>query len=463
MALPNIGKAGDINYSNPSGLLPPAPTPGFFHIVDFRESRTSGGPEAVVTFEGPSDLRFELIDAIFPHWYVSYVPPDNTCCAYLISKPIPYPDLRYVFNGSTQPPDMDPDLIGTTLTEGVCDARYNTLWPDSYSIRRGDRTCKIERFPCDNINVPGSPNLGSHNLDYPLYYGAGDGSHDACSCIIDVTYRRRYHASWPGVFAPCESQNIWRMPAIPEGTYVEVRTDPTVNFKTMRGRTLKYEVNKEYKGQDMAADGCERVTLPMANDWGWCSRSDGANDETAPASLIVASDLVGGQIINSMSIEVTWRGVPLPQTEKLNSLQGKVNDSVFLGHPPESVLFESFNPIPSSDFGTFDLYDIVLNFTVLKSPVILGFNLDTAEEDEHLDMIARGVYQGQIGIWNRLWSDKPIRVEVGNTGVEGKYLCTNWVRVVNNLESCCVSSDEASLYQMACLDSIFDLYEGCPQ
>lgn len=460
MANPTIPQGGSMG-------LTPGPYPGLFHVIDFSERVTSGGPEATVTFEGPSDRRFDLINAIFPYWGVTHNGTTNICCPFLVSPPVAYPDLANARSGISYPPDMEFDEPFTVKTPGICEQTYDTLWPDTYTIRAGSRTCRPQRWPCTNAEDlwPTEPSI----LQTPLYFAEPDGE-SACSCIIEVNYRRRYHATWPSIFRSCGDDDLWKLPDVPLGTYIEVRTDPTVNFKTVQGRELKYDNSEWFIENDYGTAPCEGMNTVVGKEWEYCKATglDGMGqpiiNTEEPASLIVGSELKGGQIINSSSIEITWSGVPVPPLKNLDSLKGKVNYYIFLGYPPESVLFESYNVIPRGNFGVFDLYDIVINLSTLTSPVSANFDM-IAETDADVIkmMLFAGVFNGQIGMWNRLWSNNPLRVDINGDGE--KVMCTNWSRVENNTLTCCESSasgDGNSLYKFACFQGMFDLGGVCP-
>lgn len=443
----------------PGGSMPlsPGPYPGLYHVIDFTERLGSGGPEATVLFEGPSDRRFELIEAIFPYWGVTHNGTTNICCPFLVSEPTPYPDLATARSAATYPPDMDFGEEFENKTAGICEPKYDTLWPETFFIRKGARTCRPQRFPCTNIADawPTEPDP----LNYPLYFAEAD-SLDACSCVVEVNYRRRYHAGWPSVFRNCGDTDLWELPDIPLGTYIEVRTDPTVNFKTIRGRELKYQEHLKFNEPDYSVTQCgTKETVGGLPEWQFCT-FDGDRDYTDPASFIVSSDLSGGQIVNSSSIEITWSGVPVPPLKKLDGLRGTVNDQIFLGFPPESVLFESYNAIPRGNFGVFDLYDIVFSFATLTSPVSGNFDVaGESDADDIVRILACGVFNGQIGLWNRLWSNKGLESDILGDG--SKRMCTNWCRVVNNTSDCCTTSS-TSIYKPACFQDMFELGGVCP-
>lgn len=74
--------------------------------------------------------------------------------------------------------------------------------------------------------------------------------------------------------------------------------------------------------------GADYVTLP-SGIWQW------AIDDVALAS----SDITPGIIVPNESLSMMWHRVPSPPWDTMRSLRGRVNDSYFMGHAPETVLF----------------------------------------------------------------------------------------------------------------------------
>lgn len=402
--------------------VPVGSYPGGYHLVDFSERYTTNGAEATMVFDGPSQFRYTLIGAYFPLWTIIATPPTGECCAQQVpgTGPTPYPDLL----------SAQIDEIVSCGQFGLC------LWPDTFSVVAGTNTCTPASINCDTPIA--NPILGR-----PLYYSGKQGEH--CDARVTINFRRKHHADWPRFMYPCFGEEaIWRPPTIPLGTYIDVSLNPNTEAKTIPGDGLNWVHDEEYRLENDLSSGtpCQYTSYGNIPNVNWCSG-------TAPTLEQLANEQLGA-LVFAQDIEVRWSGVPMINWRVLKELEGRVNEAVWLGHPPESVLFTHYEVEEQPMFGCQDLYTIVLHFSVLTGSVDVGTSALTEEQ-----LIVRGIYNNRVGIWNRFWSAEPISI-----GSDPDKICTNWVPVRNRLTNCC-GSENLKLYNTDCFDRIFVIQQSC--
>lgn len=397
--------------------VPVGSYPGGYHLMDFGERYTTSGAEASMVFAGPSKFRYTLIGSYFPMWTIISNPATGECCAAIVpgTGPTAYPDL------------LSAQIDETTW----CGAFGSCLWPDTYSVGPGSNTCNAGQIDCD---IP----IANSILVRPLYYSGKPG--EECDAQITINFRRKHHADWPRFMYPCNGeQDVWRPPTIPIGTYIEVRRNPNTEAKTIPGDGIHWVHDEEYKVRNDLSSGtpCQTLSygdIPNAN---WCNTAPTFESSEQLGALVFAQDL-----------EVRWSGVPMIDWAVLRELEGRVNHSVWLGYPPESVLFNHYEIEETPMFGCQDLYTLVLHFDVLTASVDTTGSALSVEQ-----MIVRGIYNGRVGIWNRFWSAEPITLGSDD-------ICTNWVPIRNRLTNCCGDTN-LKLYNEDCFDRIFVIPSDC--
>lgn len=438
----------------PLGMMPFG-----YHIVDFSERYVNAGAEASITFIGPSATRFDFLGEIFGYWLGATDPVTGECCVCLNKEPCPYP---YILNAHD-------DGHGNY----TCDNSIATdcIWPDTFTIQRESETSVAMRLDCDN-----RPPLPECNK--PLYYGSIDAYGNACECYCEITinYRHRYHAGWPKLFNACEKYNLWVAPSIPQGTFIEVRMDGFASARLLESDTLTRFPSTQFPEHLDPQEPCEPTyTTPTpSKTFVWC---------TTPTTeeMKVGKKSEPSRIIQTVNLEVLWTNVPMYDKLKIDSLVGCVNDTIFLGYPPESVLFMSCDPVIRGTWGCNELYDLTLKFIISTVPI----NCPSIEDniaDGHFneeDLLRVGVFNNQLGLWNRVWFDHAVNMYY--TTVTGdppvttthKHCCTNWVPVKYARAACCEEDGGSELtnmklYPLACLDDLFTInecrqcYDDCP-
>jgi hypothetical protein len=397
--------------------IPLGSYPGGYHLVDFGERYTSNGAEATIVFDGPSLFRYDLIGAYFPLWLFTADPTTGVCCANLIpgTGPTPYPDLL----------SAQVDETVSCGEHGLC------LWPDTYSVGPGTNTCNPAPLDCD---LP-APNP---ILMRPLYYSGKPG--EVCDAQITINFRRKHHAGWPRFLYPCNTeQAYWRPPNIPPGTYIEVSRNPNTEARTIPGSGINWVVDEEYRWKNTVGGvNCQHTSYGPGPNATWC------NAAPADSSL---SDEQFGALVFAQELEVKWSGVPMADWNVLREMEGTVNEGVWLGFPPESVLFSHYEELEVPMFGCQDLFTITLHFNVMTGSVQPSTSVLTTEQQ-----IIRGIYKNRVGLWNRFWSNEPMVIGTND-------ICTNWVPIRNRADNCCAASNR-KLYLTECFDRIFAI-PGC--
>lgn len=403
--------------------VPVGSYPGGYHIHEFSERLTNQGAEASMVFVGPSLNRFTLLSAFFPQWEFLADPINGQCCANLVNSNAfyPYPDLAN---------------MAVVATNTICDAHGKCLWADTFTTEAGSATCTPYQIVCDN-----APTIKTRQ---PLYYG-GKTEGDECDAAITINFRRKHHAGWPRFMYPCNGdEDYWRLPIIPDGTFIEVRHNPTTQAVTVPGTGLHFVVDEEYRTKNKVVDNpdyeCSDELYPTGPSADWC------NEAASPETL--ANETVGATVF-SHEIEVRWSGVPVADWSGIKAREGAVNQTVFLGHPPEAVRLTNYEIEETPFFGCQDLLTVVFHFDVQTAAVDLSDTLILDTEE----LITRGIFNGRVGIWNRMWSPEPMVIGSNQA-------CTNWVPINNRLENCCHLSN-LKLFPTTCFNPIFTI-PGCP-
>lgn len=452
-----------------------------YHVLDFSERFANAGAEASVTYIGPSISRFGFLQQIFGAWQAAEDPDTGECCACLAYPPCPYP---YMLNMTLQ---NEGELNETAF----CHPELDCLWPDTFTIEKESATAEALRIQCEPD--PGPEAVAE--CSKPLYWGRtnGDGSTCECYCQITVNYRHKFHASWPRIMRACGKQNIWWPPHVAEGTFIDVREESFLSARLIEHQVLEYNP-ANYEGIAVPEfDSNEDPASPFSTPCGrtetgvfvlryrWCA-------EPPEEDLKVPEQQAPTVFINTGNLEVTWSNVPLYDKYTIDGLKGCVNDTVFLGYPPESVLFLSADPIVRGVWGCNEVYDIVFKFAIQTSPV----NCPSFEDypgcstcDHENELAEVGIFNNQIGIWNRAWCKHRIALRAED-GASIR-CCTNWVPVQvvtpqpcdREAEDCGCCSDRFEfedkwgwgnqLYRRACLDELFTFneclqcYEDCEE
>lgn len=394
---------------------------GGYHLDDFSERYTNTGAEVTLSFIGPSASRFELLSHVFGEWTFIADPESGQCCYNLMASPRAYADLMSV-------------TIAPITGDVICNGAGFCLWPDTFSVQRLDQSCTPEKYFCDN--TPLDPH------EYPVFFG--DGAGNECAARVDINFRRKYHASWPNWMLPCGQQDDWQPPAIPTGTYIEVKRNPNISAKVLPDQSLKYVPTEEYAYSNdlLAGSPCVTATIAPANvpDANWC-------DTSVTGDVKVPAEQSPGPLVFAQELEVRWSNVPLADWSLLQQLEGTVNRTVWFGFPPESVLFSNYEIEEQPYFGCVDLYTLVLHFNVLTGLVEGNWTLLVTSEEA----MSRGMYKGRVGLWNRIWSEKPMYI---NDSLGDKTLCTHWLPVRSSLTNCCTTNAQ-KIHLTACFDDIF--------
>lgn len=322
------------------------------------------GPKATVVYVGDPRFRFAFVKFIFGTWIVGAL-EGGGCCAQLASPPCVYP-------------------TGYVGPDGVACVCNGCLYPDSFSMGPGSAESETYAFPCTQAIRPdptydfeGATNsdpstwpepvfepctaadvapltleqFNQRSCNWPMAY--------TCDTEIEVTYCSKC-TDWPDGFTQACSQNLAnQFPGIPNGTFVDVATDRSIELVTIEGREARFL--------------CE---------------ADGGT-----GSFGTGTPLADGQLqhieISSIDLDITWSNVPLPNWELMNALMGTVNSGPIFGFPHEGVYFADYTTESRKTFDCQELHDITFHFKVRTAPCTCSPDGTTNIEN------------GQIGLWNR--------------------------------------------------------------
>lgn len=389
--------------------------PGGFHLENFTERYTNQGAEATIVFLGPSQNRWTLLGVYFPRWDYTFTAWGDVCCA------------DYV--------------VGS----GPKSYAEDFLWPDTFTVEPYDpNTCTPDKL----ADPPSLPRLSNQ-----LFYS--DGSGGDCGARVTINFRAKHHATWPLWLRPCGGEEeYWVPPIIPTGTYIEARANPNIHSWRPTAQTLIYEPDHQFftvnDVDPLPTENCVTKTLATIDqgETGSCG--------TTPLST-VDDQYLDSELVFAQELEVRWSSVPIIDRKLLDSLEGTVNNTVWLGYPPESVRLSNWDIEEQSYFSRtnlvvrVDLMTLVLKFDIRTAKLDLtGLGGLTTEE-----LLSRGIYNSRIGLWNRAWSDTPMYVE---NIVSGDRICLNWVPVMikGSSESTCCNFTRP-IHQPTCFDTIFTI------
>lgn len=408
-----------------------------YHLIDFGERYTNMGAEATMIFIGPSTDRFSFLKQWFPAWWINADPVEGPCCVTYVAGtgPSPYPDIDRRGSFGAPPIPVCNTLIGAEL------------WPDTYSIAPYDATCTPYPLECyDGIGAP------VPIIQHPVYYGGTD-SGDECFAEITINFRRKVHAGWPRSMYPCDFATVtpgeaesdnWVLPPVTHGTYIEVTRNPSTEMRPLDSSGVEYKVDELYEKNDIA-DVCDTEVIGAATIPAFCDPPP-----TPLADLEDDEKATHEQLVFSENLEVRWTSVPMANWQALRRLLGRVNESVWLGYPPEAVRFARYQVDEVSDFGGVDLYNITFNFDIAMAPV------ENADDNSYtLEYLERGIYKGFVGIWNRVWSPTPMRT---NTFGSASTVCLNWIpyRAIRDITDCCPAAiGNVKIYPPGCFSNLF--------
>lgn len=408
-----------------------------YHIIDFGERYTNMGAEATMIFIGPSISRFSFLKQWFPGWWFTADPAEGTCCVTYVAGtgPMPYPDIDR--RGSFGIPPIP-----------VCNAIIGAeLWPDTYSIAPYDATCTPYPLECyDSIGAP------VPIMQHPLYYGGAD-SGDECFAEITINFRRKVHAGWPRSMYPCDFSSVqagkaekdnWALPEVTHGTYIEVTRNPSTEMRPLSSKGVQYKVDEIYQ-KNIITTPCLLEDTNAATTPTFCDPPP-----TPLAQLEDEEKATHEQLVIAEDLEVRWTSVPMANWQALRRLLGRVNESVWMGYPPEAVRFARYEVDEVSDFGGVDLYNITFHFEVVMAAV------ENADDPNYLEeYLERGIYKGMVGIWNRVWCSTPMRT---NTFGSASAVCLNWIpyRAIGDITDCCPAAGKnPKIYPTACFSNLF--------
>ena len=437
----------------PHAGYPAGSYPGGYHLETFGERYTNMGAEAYMTFIGPSLMRHELLRMFFHRWTVNWSEGSgggNSCCVIedaIAPNPAPYPDLAAV------------RLVGENR---VCRALIPIeLYADTWEMG------PVEADKCTPYRVACS-NLPADSLQSPLYYGGKTENYDA-GAQITINFRRKHHGTFPQFMMPCtyrsgslyvQEQKFWRAPVISWGTFIEVRQQPAIETRSVPSDGVRYQVDEDYRVRPAVDpvtnpqyDPCDGETVSPAQAAEFCAEVVDIPelDETE------RDKITHDQLVYTETLEIRWSGVPMANWYLIKNMRGLVNDRLFLGYPPESVRFTDYEVEEQAGFGGVDLFAIRFHFDVMTAPVGLAADPTEANLSEWL---AHGIWNGQVGVWNRIWSKVALRTGVA---LDPATACTNWIPIrMANADCCGNPANRQQFYRSGCLESLFQI-PFCPE
>jgi hypothetical protein len=191
---------------------------------------------------------------------------------------------------------------------------------------------------------------------------------------ITVNYRHKLSALNP--LLPCD--NLQYGITIPTNTFVDYKWSSEIDVVTIKGRDLVYEGALSSVGGRTFLDyeGLAADRIPPMNE-----------------------DVDNGVAVTTRTIEVTWSNVPRIPIDVVNWCSGRLNETQFLGFPPESVLFLMPEFTPKATWYGEHVYDIHYVF-IAKTISINAMSQWTPVELDYWN-------EGMIGVWNRRWCEIP--------------------------------------------------------
>lgn len=346
---------------------------------------SNGGMEASVTFFGPAANRMLFLQYIFGRWdyenwgNINPSPPspqipDGICYSDL---PKPFVSMSELSSNETHVDCFRPEYATLPYSE----TSSHFLWPDTWEIASADPNSRAEFVNCIQ---PGSDDPEERAMYRPIDY--------TCNCYVTVHYRNKSNGSWPISFQRyVDGAEYGGVPAIPPGTYIDVKTRVSGEVQTIEGQGLAYDL------------------------------SSGATWETNGGAVTVGTRLPPGisvgSIVSTTQMDVTWSGVPFPSWSFIDGLQGRVNHEPFLGYPPESVCFFGAEWTTQGSFGGVSLYTIHYSFIIKTAQVMIN------SAPSSFDYAAAKMIPGTtaVGIWNRRANS--VAIKYGNS------IVTNYVPI----------------------------------